>query len=168
MPKGVLTLPESQKKKMSETHKRLGTRPPDRTGLPSGMKGKKMTGRRKIGWKLTDEQKKNISNSHKGNKSFLWRGGITTPERLLWHGRQRRMRERNVGGFHSLEEWLNLKAQYNWTCPRCKKQEPEIKLTLDHIIPITKGGSNNIENIQPLCKKCNSSKNNRIIVKYEK
>jgi len=75
----------------------------------------------------------------------------------------RRARQANADGTHTLGEWENLKAQYNWTCPACGKRELDIKLTADHIIPLILGGSNNIENIQPLCKSCNSSKFTKII-----
>ncbi len=78
-------------------------------------------------------------------------------------GKKRRLRRiAENGGHHTKGEWENLKAQYNWTCPSCNKKEPfEQKyrfLTKDHIIPLIKGGSDNIENIQPLCKTCNSAK----------
>jgi 5-methylcytosine-specific restriction endonuclease McrA len=62
------------------------------------------------------------------------------------------------GGCHSHLDWYKVKEEFNFTCLRCGKQEPEIKLTQDHVIPISKGGSNDISNIQPLCHSCNSSK----------
>lgn len=51
-----------------------------------------------------------------------------------------------------------MKARYDYTCLRCGKREPEIMLTPDHIIPVVKGGSSDISNIQPLCGPCNSAK----------
>jgi len=64
---------------------------------------------------------------------------------------------------HTEEEWQELKAFYNFTCLRCGKHEPEIKLTRDHVIPLTQGGSDSIDNVQPLCARCNSKKNNKHI-----
>jgi hypothetical protein len=76
---------------------------------------------------------------------------------------ERIARKYGAEGGHTQGDWETLKAQYNWICPCCKKSEPEIKLTEDHIIPLIKGGSDNIENIQPLCGKCNSIKGAKII-----
>lgn len=67
-------------------------------------------------------------------------------------------RRRGAEGSHTLEEWEALKRQYNYTCLCCGKQEPEIELTRDHVVPVTKDGNGSIENIQPLCRSCNSRK----------
>jgi hypothetical protein len=84
----------------------------------------------------------------------MWKGGNSD-----LNGRVRR-KERMLknGGKHSQREWLELKEKYDNTCLHCSKKEPEIKLTKDHIIPVSKGGDDNITNIQPLCLRCNMKK----------
>lgn len=118
-------------------------------------------GRGNKGKKHTEQSRMNMSLAHKGQG--VTHGLSKTKEYKALHRQFRRARITQVGGSFTLGEWTNLKAQYNWTCPDCLKKEPEIKLTIDHIVPVSKGGSNNIENIQPLCGSCNSKKGTKII-----
>jgi len=67
--------------------------------------------------------------------------------------------------FDSLEWFLKLYHTHGF-CPSCDKCVGIDKLTKDHIIPISKvskGFVYSINDVQPLCRSCNSSKNNKII-----
>jgi 5-methylcytosine-specific restriction endonuclease McrA len=75
----------------------------------------------------------------------------------------RRVRKAGNGGSHTADEVKYLKEIQSYQCLMCHKFEPEITLTLDHILPISKGGGDGIGNCQMLCKSCNSSKNAKFI-----
>jgi len=99
-----------------------------------------------------------------GENNHRWKNGISkTKEYYSFKERKRELHKKGNGGLHILQQWNDLKKKYNYMCLCCKKFEPEIKLTEDHIIPISMGGSDNIENIQPLCGSCNSIKFTKII-----
>lgn len=69
-----------------------------------------------------------------------------------------KMQRRGATGSFTPEEW-NMKLK---TCgSRCVFCGSLERIEIDHIVPISKGGTNDIENLQPLCRRCNSSKGNR-------
>lgn len=159
---GYTNSPETRKK-MSESRK---GKVPWNKGKKWSEEAKKKMSESHIGKKHTKEHIEKIVSQFRGEKSHFWKGGVSTYNRKLYLNNRRRAFKKGADGYHTEGEWELLKAQYNWTCPCCKKVEPKIKLTEDHIIPLSKGGSDNIENIQPLCRSCNSKKYNKIIKKF--
>jgi len=89
--------------------------------------------------------------------------GKANRDKLTLLTNNRRARKLEAEGSHTDVEWQKLKAFYNFKCLCCGKREPEIRLTRDHVVPLAQGGADSIDNIQPLCSKCNSKKNYRHI-----
>lgn len=54
-------------------------------------------------------------------------------------------------------QWREIKAAYGQRCAYCGKRPK--KLTMDHVVPLSKGGSHTASNILPACGPCNFSKN---------
>lgn len=73
---------------------------------------------------------------------------------------RRRALIRANGGSYTYGEWDALCAKYNNACLCCGEITA---LTPDHIVPVTKGGTSDIGNIQPLCMDCNRRKRDKTI-----
>jgi hypothetical protein len=56
-----------------------------------------------------------------------------------------------------------MKETHGHRCASCGKPETEGFLTIDHIVPLARGGTHEAANIQPLCLPCNMRKHARAI-----
>jgi hypothetical protein len=98
-------------------------------------------------------QKKYLKNYNKENKERL------APKRRIYCSNRRALL-RGCEGKFTFQQWVNLCNKYNNVCLACGQKKP---LTVDHIIPLSIGGENGIDNIQPLCGTCNRSKATKVI-----
>ncbi len=80
------------------------------------------------------------------------------PDIIKYHQRKYRNSKFNAEGSYTEEEWELLKKLSGYRCLRCGEL---VKLTRDHIIPLSEGGTDYIDNIQPLCQSCNSIKHTK-------
>ena len=53
-------------------------------------------------------------------------------------------------------------------CYYCDRITPPDKLTMDHIVPIAKGGRSTKGNVVTACKRCNSNKRQMLPIEWEK
>lgn len=112
-----------------------------------------------------DKEYERRRNQTEKRKAFLsanlkrWRR--ENPQKMAVQLARRRARRPNAEGDFTVEEFEALCEKYGNTCLRC--DDREALLTPDHVVPLSLGGSNLTENIQPLCGNCNSWKNVKVI-----
>jgi CRISPR/Cas system-associated protein Cas10 (large subunit of type III CRISPR-Cas system) len=62
----------------------------------------------------------------------------------------------------SIEDWKECMIHFRGTCAYCgEKQSRKVKLTKEHVVPVSKGGMTVKDNIIPGCTSCNCSKSNQ-------
>jgi 5-methylcytosine-specific restriction endonuclease McrA len=88
--------------------------------------------------------------SSKARTSALSKWGSNTNQAK----RSERLTEARKKATHTKDEWEAMRLFFG-ECVKCGNKEDLVK---DHITPIYQGGSDGLENLQPLCRKCNASK----------
>lgn len=71
---------------------------------------------------------------------------------------KRRLREKNQGNGISKEQWIEMMNFFEWKCAYSGLSLDKNNRSIDHIIPISKNGENEIWNMCPMIKTYNSSK----------
>jgi 5-methylcytosine-specific restriction endonuclease McrA len=61
-------------------------------------------------------------------------------------------------GSHTAKEFMLLCEAFGWKCVYCRRPISVETVTEDHVIPLSRGGSDAIENVAPACGSCNSRK----------
>lgn len=119
-------------------------------------------------YQMTEVVKERHRKQYLDNKQFFldkakkWANENSVRRREISRFAERKRRSSKIGnGFHTQEEWQQLCDIYGNICLCCGSFEK--LLTVDHIIPLSKGGTDYIDNIQPLCMNCNAKKHTKII-----
>lgn len=53
------------------------------------------------------------------------------------------------------------------TCYYCSAQVPHRELTMDHLVPLSRGGRSTKDNLVPSCKSCNNKKKTMLPVEWD-
>jgi 5-methylcytosine-specific restriction endonuclease McrA len=133
-------------------------------------------------WKLANPERKqatmrawwdaNRERQYEINKA--WRDANPERNRNMIEGWHRRnptkmaeYRARRVAweqsGYISERDWRRLCRRYGDRCAYCRAALP---LTMDHVVPLVRGGQHAIGNILPACLPCNCSKQDRLLVEW--
>jgi 5-methylcytosine-specific restriction endonuclease McrA len=119
------------------------------------------------------EHKVEIAKNYKDHKDEIaeqQRAYFQTDNGRMAHRRgslKRRALKKNPEATLTAKQWAYILEKQNNRCNNCgKKFFQRRPPTMDHIIPLSHGGSSTSDNIQALCRSCNSSKNAKLDLKY--
>lgn len=87
-------------------------------------------------------------------KSKRW--GRLNPEKAYAKKLRRKFRLLNVVDDLTPGQWREIKRSFSYRCAYCYRSD--VKLTRDHVVPVSRGGGNTVSNVVPACLRCNLSK----------
>jgi len=88
--------------------------------------------------------------------------------RIKFNVQRRKARLRGAEGSHTRKEWLAKVIEHRWLCFYCKAELTIETLTKDHLIPIVRGGRDDVGNLAPACLSCNASKQDKTVEEFVK
>lgn len=74
---------------------------------------------------------------------------------------KRRVRE--LQGVLSERDWSRTLNRFDHRCAYCGRKG---RMTVDHVVPLSRGGRNAVGNVLPACRQCNSSKHARFLSEW--
>lgn len=107
-------------------------------------------------------QKRNRVSANERNKRYAAR----YPDKIRANCLNYQSRKRGAEGKHTVEDIAAQLETQDGMCFYCGIRLYE-EYEVDHYIPLTKGGSNNPDNLVCACPSCNSSKNNHLYSEWE-
>jgi 5-methylcytosine-specific restriction endonuclease McrA len=116
--------------------------------------------------KHREYKKINAEKIKERNKKYQKKYHKNNPEKSFNKTARRRAKIGDQG--ITKEEWLSVMNSTGWKCFYCDCSLIEKKVrTVDHIIPLSRGGKHCVDNLVPCCRKCNSSKHNKLFTEWD-
>lgn len=89
---------------------------------------------------------------------------LNNKDKRLQSTKYRRTKMKGLLADFTSAQWVECKIHFNHSCAYCGNNK--VSMTQDHFIPVNNGGELSITNIVPVCKTCNSSKQDKDFLKW--
>ncbi len=90
------------------------------------------------------------------------------PEKRKHQSRIARAKRSGVSCYLTLDEWKGLLRQFCFRCAYCSARLTKKNRSLDHKLPLLRGGTNDITNLVPACLRCNQRKHLQTAEEFRK
>lgn len=114
---------------------------------------------------IAQARKWNVKNRERYNANAkAWR--VNNRDKVTHQNRKLKAMRRNAERCVVTEkDWQRLVNRHNGCCAYCGIKE---KMTMEHVVPISRGGRHSIGNLLPVCIKCNISKNKKLLIEWRR
>jgi 5-methylcytosine-specific restriction endonuclease McrA len=108
-------------------------------------------------------------------EAFYAKTRVTDRKRYIRHREKRisesiQVRAKRAGatGSHTIAEWKSVLRHFGRKCVYCNTKLTPKNVSRDHRQPLCRSGSNDIRNIVPACRSCNSKKHDKTFEEFRK